>query len=400
MDIKESANHHNDAGFRLLKQLLHTEHYKAKNIIFSPFSIYTMLTLLANGASPHGQMIQHLLYFLKFRSLPQLNSFLSKLFPSLFGDASTKCGPIVTTANGVWLADDLPVNPSFQKLLETLYHGKLNLVDFVNKRREVMEDANSWVKEQTRGLIPEILKGIDESSRMILANAVYFKAAWSNKFKKSLTKDQNFYLLDGTSRKVPFMSDSLSYPRRVSVFDSFKVASLPYIGAIRGKFQRPSRFSMLIFLPNDRDGLPSLIQRACSESGFIDRHVPPKPVMLHEFKIPKFKFGLDFELEDILRELGLGLVFSGESGFTGMVEDPAGREVYVSKMFHKAVISVDEEGTEAAAVTMGLMLGCSLGKGRVEKIEFVADHPFLFVIKEDESGAVLFVGQVLDPSLH
>ena len=262
-----------------------------------------------------------------------------------------------------------------------------------------MEDANAWVKEQTRGLIPEILKDIDESCRVILANAVYFKAAWSGKFDKYLTKDQYFRLLDGTSRKVPFMSASTSYPQRVSVFDTFKVASLPYkVGG--GKSYKPRQFSMLIFLPNDRDGLPSLIERACSESGFIDRHVPPKAVMVHEFKIPKFKFGLDFKLEDTLRELGMGSVFSGESsGFTGMVEDPAGRELYVSKMFHKAVISVDEEGTEAAAVTMGLMLGCCLRREEA-KLKFVADHPFLFVIREEGSGAVLFLGQVLDPSLH
>lgn len=227
---------------------------------------------------------------------------------------------------------------------------------------------------------------------MILANTIYFKAAWVYQFSDYSTNPHDFHLLDGSSLKVPFMNSLQD--QTVSVFDAFQVASLPYDG---GDYGDGRAFSMLIFLPNDLHGLPSLLQRASSESGFFHRHLPRRSLAVEEFKIPKFKFSFEFNAVEILEDLGLGSLFSDGSGFTEMVEDPAGRHLFVSNMIHKAVISVNEEGTEAAAVTECDMMGCSMYEDSV-RIKFVADHPFLFVIHEKVTGTILFIGQLLHPS--
>ncbi|ONI06124.1 hypothetical protein PRUPE_5G042100 [Prunus persica] len=175
---------------------------------------------------------------------------------------------------------------------------------------------------------------------------------------KHKTKDYVFHLLNGRSIiEAPFMT---IYKRQfISAFDGFKVLKLPYKQA----YDEKRRFCTCLFLPDEKDGLPALVERVCSEPGFLDRH------------IPYFK---DEVVWGILEQLGLKLPFH----LTEMVEAPPGQDPFVSKMLHKAVIEVNEEGTEVAAVTV---------------TNFVADHPFLFLIREEMTGAVLFIGQLLNP---
>ncbi|KAE9458516.1 hypothetical protein C3L33_09568, partial [Rhododendron williamsianum] len=176
----------------------------------------------------------------------------------------------------------------------------------------------------------------------------------------------------------------------VSEFDSFKVLRLPYK---QGEDKR--RFSMYFFLPNAKDGLFALMEKVSSESGFLDRHLPCREVEVGIFRIPKFKFSFGFEASEVLKGLGLVLpFFPGEARLTKMVESTTvGQELYVSSIFHKAFIEVNEEGTKAAAASACVIKLCCLER----KVNFVADHPFLFVIREDMTGVVLFIGQVLNP---
>ncbi|CAN1273826.1 At1g47710 [Linum perenne] len=178
-----------------------------------------------------------------------------------------------------------------------------------------------------------------------------------------------------TSKKKQFVSQS----------NGFKVLSLPYK---QGEDKR--RFSMCIFLPDSKDGLPALVEKFGSESGFLSRHLPQQ-------KIPKFKISFGFEASNTLKGLGLVLPFSNEADLTEMVESSVGgSNLSVSSIFHKSFIEVNEEGTEAGAASVGVI---SLRSLRVpEKVDFVADHPFLFVIKEDLTGVVLFSGHIVDPS--
>ncbi|XP_058223285.1 serpin-ZX-like [Rhododendron vialii] len=162
----------------------------------------------------------------------------------------------------------------------------------------------------------------------------------------------------------------------VSAFDGFKVLGLPYK---QGEDKRG--FSMYFFLPNAKDGLSALMEKVSSESGFLDRHLPYRRVTVGEFGIPKFKFSFGFQVSTVLKGLGLVLPFSSGEGLIEMVDSPSvGRKLYISSIFHKACIEVNEEGTEAAAASACVMITSSV---RPQVVDFVADHPFLFVIRED-----------------
>lgn len=259
----------------------------------------------------------------------------------------------------------------------------------IMKAVDVANEVNLWAEKETSGLVKEILPSgaVDSSTRLVFANALYFKGAWIEKFDASTTKDHDFHLLNGTSVQVPFMTSKKK--KLVSAFDGFKVLGLPYK---QGEDKR--RFTMYFFLPDAKDGLPSLVEKLGSESAFLERHIPYEEVAVGEFRIPKFKISFGFEASEVLKGLGLVLPFSGE-GLTEMVDSPTGQNLYVSSMFHKSFIEVNEEGTEAAAASAGVikLRGLPLN----DKIDFVADHPFVFIIREDMTGVVLFTGHVVNP---
>lgn len=261
----------------------------------------------------------------------------------------------------------------------------------VVKAVEVTNEVNSWVDKETSGLIKEVLPSgsVDMSTRLIFANALYFKGAWNEKFDASKTIDNDFHLLNGSSVKVPFMTSKKK--QFVSAYDGFKVLGLLYK---QGGDRR--RFSMYMFLPDAKDGLLALVEKVGSESGFLDRHLPLEEVEVGEFKIPKFKISFGFEASKVLKDLGLASPFSGEGGLTEMVDSSQGKNLYVSSIFHKSFIEVNEEGTEAAAASAGVIK--LRGLQMTSKLDFVADHPFIFLIREDMTGVVLFIGHVLNPS--
>lgn len=259
------------------------------------------------------------------------------------------------------------------------------------KAVEVIGEVNQWAEKETSGLVEEILPpgSVDASTRLIFANAVYFKGAWSEKFDASITKDHDFFLLDGSSVQVPFMSSKKK--QYIRSFDGFKILSLPYK---QGEDKR--KFSMNFLLPDTKDGLLALVEKVSSESGFLEHHLPYQKVEVGEFRIPKFKLSFGFEASEVLKGLGVVLPFSG-GGLTEMVDSQVGQNLYVSSIFHKSFIEVNEEGTEAAAASAGLVK--LRGLLVEDEFDFVADHPFLFIIGEDMTGVVLFIGHVLNPLL-
>lgn len=292
-------------------------------------------------------------------------------------------------ANGVWVDKSLSLKPSFKQVVDTLYKAASDHVDFQAKAGEVTNLVNSWAEKETSGLVKEILPSgaVDSSTRLVFANALYFKGAWNDKFDASITKDHDFHLLNGSSIQVPFMTSKKK--QFISAFNGFKVLGLPYK---QGGDKR--QFSMYFFLPDAKDGLPTLAEKVGSESGFLERHIPYEKVEIGEFKVPKFKISFGFEASEALKGLGLVLPFSGE-GLTEMVDSPTGQNIYVSSIFHKSFIEVNEEGTEAAAASAGVIK--LRGLPMFDKMDFVADHPFLFLVREDMTGVVQFIGHVLNP---
>ncbi|XP_062028991.1 serpin-ZXA-like, partial [Rosa rugosa] len=281
---------------------------------------------------------------------------------------------------------------NIKHIVDNAYKAALNQVDFKTKAEEIRCEVNSWAKEETKGLIKEVLPpmSVDSTTRLILANALYFKGDWTEKFDASLTKTDDFHLIDGRrSVKAPFMT---SWNKQfISAFDGFKVLKLPY----EQDGDHIRRFSMYVYLPNAIDGLPALVERVCSESGFVDRYLPHFAVKVGRFLIPKFKFSAGFEVKEVLRTLGLDLPFRPGS-LSQMVDSSLG--LFISRILHKSFIEVNEDGTEAAAVTVAFAFyDCCSIIDPPPPIDFVADHPFLFLIREEMSGAVLFIGHVLNP---
>ncbi|XP_058222738.1 serpin-ZX-like isoform X2 [Rhododendron vialii] len=388
MDLKESISNQTDFSLALANRVSLSES-KDSNLVFSPLSIHVVLGLIAAGSA--GPTRAQLLSLLNSKSTDDLNSLSSQLVSLVLADGGPSGGPKLSFANGVWVDQSLSLKASFKQVVDTVYKAVSSHVDFQTKVVEVTNEVNQWAEKETNGLIKEVLPSgsVDASTRLIFANALYFKGAWTAKFDASKTKDQEFHLLNGSSVQVPFMTSKKK--QLVRAFDGFKVLGLPYK---QGEDKR--RFSMYFFLPNAKDGLSALMEKVSSESGFLDRHLPYQEVEVGEFRIPKFKISFGFEASKVLKGLGLVLPFSGGEGLTEMVDSPAvGRNLYVSSIFHKSFIEVNEEGTEAAAASAAVVK--LRGLAIPEKIDFVADHPFFFVIREDMTGVVLFIGHVLNP---
>ncbi|KAM4129587.1 hypothetical protein ACJW30_01G034700 [Castanea mollissima] len=341
MEIGESISNQTDVALGISKRLLLTEG-KDSNL----------LSLIAAGSK--GPTLDQFLSFLKSKSVHHINSFASQYVAVVFADASPFGGPRLSFAHGVWLDKSLSLKPSFKRVVDTNYKAALKQVDFQTKAAEVTSTVNLWAEKETSGLIKVVLPSgsVDSTTRLIFANALYFKGAWDEKFDASATEESDFHLLNGSSVQVPFMT---------------------------------SKRSRL---------LPALVEKIGSESGFLDCHLPKQKVKVGEFRIPKFKISFGFEASKLLKELGLVLPFSGEADLTEMVDSLLGQNLYVSSIFHKSFIEVNEEGTEAAAASAAVIVLASLPP---PKMDFVADHPFLFLIREDLTGTVLLIGHVLNP---
>ncbi|KAL1817804.1 hypothetical protein DCAR_0522282 [Daucus carota subsp. sativus] len=377
-----------DVSLTLSKHIL-LNYGKDSNLVFSPISIQVILGLVAAGSS--GQTLDQLLSFLKARTIDELNYLYSSIVDRVFAKDSSSSGPCLSLANGVWLQKSLTLKPSFKEVVETVYKAACGQVDFQSKEEEARNVVNSWAEKETKGLIKELFPAgsFDSLTRLVFANTLYFKGAWSCEFDASKTKHFDFHLLNGDRVQVPFMSRNEE--RYISKFDGFKVLKLPYgNGGIQSSDKHS--FSMYIYLPDANDGLPALIEKVGSESGFLDKYIPWMAANGGNFWIPKFKFEYAIEASAALQSLGLVLPFKPRVGCTEMVYDP--RPLHVSKIFQKSFIEVDERGTEAAVAT-----GSGFRRLCYYVVDFVADHPFLFVIRENNTGIVQFIGQVLNPSI-
>lgn len=254
---------------------------------------------------------------------------------------------------------------------------------------DVVEKVNSWVNNETKGLIKEILKNLDDQTALILANALYFKGIWEDPFVVEMTKDDKFYLLNGEEVEVPFMYRGPG-THLYGSFDGFKVLKLPY----KNK-QDQRQFSMYFYLPDERDGLKNLLQQLNPNSEFLKHQLMLKKERITNIRIPKFKFPYDFDVSKVIESLGL-------TQPSIVLHSPDGNEVVgpATAIEHKAYIEVNEMGTEAAAVTLSLVVGCAQFQKPPPPLTFKADHPFVFMIMEDMSRIPLFVGAVVNPLLE
>ncbi|KAG7658516.1 Serpin superfamily [Arabidopsis suecica] len=260
----------------------------------------------------------------------------------VYAESSASGGPKMKAVNGLWIEKSLPIDPKYKDLFENFFKAVYVSVDFRSKAEDVRKEVNSWVEHHTNNLIKDLLprESVTSRTNKIYANALYFKGAWKRPFEKYYTKDRDFHLVNGTTVSVPFMT---SYETQ------------------------------------KKDGLDDLLKRMASTPGFLDSHIPRYKVELEEFRIPKFKIEFGFSATSVLNQVGV---------------------LHSVSMYHKACVEIDEEGAEAAAATADVEDdGCALDmEPPPKKIDFVADHPFIFLIREDKTGTVLFVGQLFKPS--
>ncbi|XP_020596943.1 serpin-Z1C-like [Phalaenopsis equestris] len=360
---------------------------EGSNFIFSPLSLRAALSLTAAGAK--GETLQQLLSFFGSPTVDHLHSASSTLIEAVRGGDNEL---LLSFVNGVWVDRSLTVNPSFMRIADSIYNAAADSVDFIHQAPREQKKINNWIEEKTNGIIKNLIPdgAVQNTTRLILANALYFKGKWQNKFDSSITGNNHFYLLDGSTIQVPFMSSRED--QFISSYDGFQVLKLPY--QQQGENQIKRSFSLLLFLPDKKNGLHDLISRAVSDPNFIDEHVPYRRVKVNHFMVPKFKILFSCETTDVLSNLGLRSLFSWpDADLSGMCLESA--KLCVSSVHHKAAIEIDEEGTVAAAATgLTFSLTCYTPPAK-----FVADHPFMFILREDVAGSILFFGHVVNPSV-
>jgi serpin B len=261
---------------------------------------------------------------------------------------------------------------------------------------------NQWFEAATAGLIKDFLPpgSVSAETRCILANSLYFKGVWERKFEAQLTQPRTFHLPDYTEVLVPFMSSGES--QYIDCRTDWKVLKLRYACGRGGA--RARQFAMYVYLPNQRHGLHSMLQQLASNPELLSMDLW-RAVPVGDFRVPKFTISYKTEATGLLKGLGLRLPFDeGAADLSEMLESTktADERFFVSNVYHQSLVEVNEEGTVAAAATM---FGCLAGSSPsmfstpVPLVDFVADHPFMYLIKEELTGVVVFAGQVVNPSL-
>ncbi|KAF5203568.1 Serpin-z1c [Thalictrum thalictroides] len=377
---------------RIVKDL--SKEAKENNFVYSPCSIQLAMSLVANGSN--GSTLSELLTFLEAKDLNHLNSVAEDLVNTLT-ESSEEGQQILTFVGGVWIDESLHLNPTFKSIAESIYKGQAEAVDFENKAAEVVNELNRWAEGATNGLIKSVLPqgSLDETSRLVLANALYFKGKWTEEFLKR-NELRTFYLLNGNSVKVPFMTNTKN--QYIEIFDDFKVLRLPY----KRNSDEKAVLSMYVILPDKRDGLQPLLEKVGDDPLFLEKHVYPgtRAAIMRDFLVSKFEITHEIEASNILQNIGLKLPFSDRAEFAEMLQKSQHAiRLQVSTVHHKSRIEVNEIGTEAAACTLATMRKCCAVVKMPFHVDFVADHPFLFIIRDDISGMVLFMGNVVNPLL-
>ena len=291
---------------------------------------------------------------------------------------------ILTTANAIWCRAGILLNPDFLAANRDFFDATVEPIDFTDPAS--VDVINDWASEKTHGKIPDIANGMidPEQTEMFLANAVYFKGKWADPFDASDTKDRPFNLRDGSQKTVPMMTKSKTFTYRHGT--GYQAVRLPYLD---------DNLSMYVFLPDTNSSPENLLGilngdkwRRITKPGFSDRY--------GTLVLPKFKLNYSVELIEPLQSLGIKAAFDTNSAdFSGINSKLS---LCISSVVQKTFIEVKEEGTEAAAVTgMGLTPLSGVEIPPPDPFEMIVDRPFLFLIEDNQTGIILFMGVVFDP---
>lgn len=349
-----------------------------RNLFFSPSSISTALAMTLTGA--RGTTAEEMRKTLRFAlEDAALHAAMADLTDRLGGTGE---GMELSIANALWGQRDFELLPEFLELNRTHYGAGLRLVDFVGATEEARQEINAWVGEETREKIPELIpRGLlDRSTRLVLTNAIYFKGTWKLRFDTELTRELPFHVSADREVTAPMMTlraPELGYLEG----DGFQALELPYVG---------ERASMVLLLPDESRNLTALEEQLDAES-LVTMMGEMRPRELESVLLPRFTMTRKFRLEETLGRMGMPSAFGEGADFSGMTGH---RDLFISNVVHEAFVQVNEEGTEAAAATAVAMRKSAY----VPKPVFRADRPFVFLIRDNETGTILFMGRVVDPT--
>lgn len=352
------------------------------NLIYSPYSISLAFSMVYAGARGQTETeLAQILHFLPqdvhhraFNALDQRLAALSEA-----GDEDEAEPFQLNIANAVWGQIGLPFEEAYLAILAEQYGAGLRASDFAQYPEESRQEINDWIAEQTAERIQDILPpgAIDPATRLVLANAIYFNASWRFPFNADVTQDGPFTLLDGSQVTVPLMRQSGA---RILYAEgpNYQAITLPYAG---------ENMQMLIILPEA--GQFEAVEANLS-ADFLNQARGQAQLRDVNLTMPRFEFDSDLDLRELLTGMGLRNPFSGAADFSGIV---AGSDLFISDALHRGTITVDEEGTEAAAVTVII-----LAESMLETAEARLDRPFIFTIMDQQTGALLFLGRVMNPA--
>jgi serpin B len=362
----------NTFGFDLYHQL----QLKDGNLFFSPYSISTALSMTYAGAK--GETAEEMAHVL------HLNPDQSRLHPATAGVAGGLAGNAsgvrLDVANALWGQKGQPFVPSFLQLTKQYYGAGFHEINFGDPEAARLE-INAWVEKQTQDKIKDLLGPNSlNNAKLVLTNAIYFKGSWDKAFPKARTFKENFFTAPEKSESVDMMhiTDKFGYLED----DRFQMLSLPYKG---------DAVSLIAFLPRQKDGLKAL--EAALNAGVVNEAIGKAKNVKVAVTLPKFKMTSSFELADVLAKMGMPTLFqAGKANLSGIV---ASNDLFITKVVHKAYVDVNEEGTEAAAATA--VVGVRMAARIPDMSVFRADHPFVFAIRDNKTGSLLFMGRVMNP---
>lgn len=360
----------NQFGFELFELL--SKENPDSNLCISPYSIYTALAMAANGAG--NQTLDELLQLLGYSEddLPALNESVKTINSILITkDPAT----VFETANSVWYSTTgFSVYPDFVNNLQNYFSARVEGLDFNSPA--ALPTINGWVREQTHEKIEKIIDTINPEDICFLINALYFNGKWTTPFDKKDTHIQSFIMSAKVQKAVPtmFLMDKLSSINT----EDLQAVKLPY---------GDGSWSMYLFLPPYNQNLDDWCSQQLSV-GWDDLRDRFKPIADMKIYLPSFKFECSLELGKQLKQLGIPNAFSDQADFSKMGTGP----IRISQVLHKTMINVNEDGTEAAAITGVVAQGSDLP---VNEIRF--NHPFIFLIAEESTGSIIFIGKLNNP---
>ncbi|XP_044151602.1 serpin B6-like [Bufo gargarizans] len=394
--MEDFITSNNTFAVNMYKKLIQHAH---NNIFFSPMSMASALAMILSGANGNTEFqIANVLNFQKPSGKKGCHSQISdgiqiQNVPQIFKEFSSSINEAsnsytLTIANRLFSEKSFQIIEEYSKLLEKYFQAEVQAVDFLQAAETSRTLINNWVEKQTDGKIKDILApgSIDSLTKMVLVNAIYFKGNWNTKFPEENTEQKPFKMSKTKSKLVPMMFQrnkfNISYIEELET----KVLELPYVD---------EKLSMILLLPDEIKDNSTGLEKLEKELNYEKLKAWTNPDMMDktevELELPRILLEEKYDLKSYLTEMGLGDLFNADKAdLTGISKKD---NIYLSDIFHKAFVKINEEGTEATAATAAVVTI----RSRPVAERFQADHPFVFLIRENKSGAIIFLGKYSFP---